>query len=595
MTPIESLQEIYAQKLKTYSSQLNSLESKIRIISYSRLIIAIASVILFYFAIHGSHYLFFALLSLLITFSALVIIHSTLFKKKELMQNYIRINENELKYLSHDFSVFDKGQDFIDFNHPYTYDLDIFGESSLFQSICRTVTYQGRIMLSQTMSQRLLSGSGILSRQVCIKELKDKFDFRQHFQARGLLLKETSADRETLTKWLNEKYSFINQKSLPYMLVLLPLFTILTLMISVIKQEVHILFTLALILNGILYAINGKKIIRLYSLVSRKKMLLDNYSDLMRIVYSERFKSRDLEELRLSLQNGSAQITKLSDYVGWFDQRLNMIAGIVLNGLFLSDLQCCYRIEKWRSRNDKNIIAWLNTLGKADALFSLSNFAYNNPEFILPEFPEGELSMYAEELSHPLIAKSKRIPNDFDLSKGNSIAIITGANMAGKSTFLRTLGINIVLSYTGAPVCAARFKIPVIDMVSSMRVSDSLKDDVSYFYAELQKLKSIRIKIESGQPAFILLDEMLRGTNSKDKQQGSKAFMENLLNFNCLSFLATHDLSLGILEEEHPMKIKNFCFEGLIKDEELFFDYKIKNGVAQNTNASFLMKKLGII
>jgi DNA mismatch repair ATPase MutS len=167
--------------------------------------------------------------------------------------------------------------------------------------------------------------------------------------------------------------------------------------------------------------------------------------------------------------------------------------------------------------------------------------------------------------------------------------------MAGKSTFLRTLGINMVLMYTGAPVCAKVFKIPVIDLVSSMRVSDSLKDDVSYFYAELQKLKMIRTMAESGRPILILLDEMLRGTNSKDKQQGSKAFMEALLNFNCLSLLATHDIMLGKMEEEHPLRIKNFCFEGLIQNDELFFDYKIRNGIAQNTNASFLMRKLGII
>jgi hypothetical protein len=594
MTLIDSLQEIYSQKLKIYSVQLSQLDSKIRVISYSRLIIALTSIIVFYFALNESHYLFFVLLFLIIAFSGLVIIHSTLFKKKELIQNHIRINENELKYLKHDFSSFDKGEDLIDFNHSYTYDLDIFGESSLFQSIDRAVTYQGKIILAQAMSQPLLSQPEILSRQACIKELKDKLDFRQSFQARGLLLKETSADRETLTNWLNEKYYFINQKFLSYLLTVLPLFTMLSLAISVIKQEIHPMLTLALILNGTLYAVKRKKTIRLYSLISKKKLLLENYSDLLKIVYDEKFKSQELEELRLSLQDGSGQIKKLSAYMGWFDQRLNMIAGIVLNGLFLSDLQCCYQIEKWRSQNDKKILTWLNALGKADALFSLSNFAFNNPEFTFPEFRD-ELSIHATELSHPLIAKNKRIPNDFDLSDGNSIAIITGANMAGKSTFLRTLGINIVLSYTGAPVCAARFKIPVIDMVSSMRVSDSLKDDVSYFYAELQKLKSIRMKIESGQPTFILLDEMLRGTNSKDKQQGSKAFMENLLSFHCLSLLATHDLSLGIMEEEYPVKVKNFCFEGLIKDDGLFFDYKIKAGVAQNTNASFLMKKLGII
>jgi hypothetical protein len=595
MTSIDSLQEIYSQKIKEFSTRLNKLESKIRVISYSRLIIAIVSVIIFYFALTENPYLFFGLLFLLTLFSILVIIHSGLFRKKELTENYIKINENELKYLKHDFSSFDKGEDLIDFNHPYTYDLDIFGESSLFQSLCRIVTYQGRVILARTMSQPLLSQSGILSRQACVKELKDKLDFRQHFQANGLLLKETSADNETLTKWLHEQYHFLNQKFLPYILVVLPLFTMVFLLVSVFKQAIHPLFSLSIIVNGIVYGANAKKINALFSLVSKKKLLLESYAHLMKIVYDEKFKTPELEELRLSLQNGSEQIRKLADYTGWFDQRLNFPFNIVLNSLFLFDLQCCYQIEKWRSGNDKNIPAWLNALGNADAISSLSNFAYNNPEFSFPEFSEEKLSIHAKELSHPLIAGKKRIPNDLDLAAGNSVCIVTGANMAGKSTFLRTLGINIVLTYTGAPVCATRLRVPVIGLVSSMRVSDSLKDDVSYFYAELQKLKMIRTMAESGQPILILLDEMLRGTNSKDKQQGSKAFMEALLNFNCLSLLATHDIMLGKMEEEYPLRIKNFCFEGLIQNDELFFDYKIRSGIAQNTNASFLMKKLGII
>jgi len=534
------------------------------------------------------------LLFLIILFSILVHFHTILFAKRTFTQNQIQINENEIKYLNNDYSPFDEGKDFVDFNHPYTYDLDVFGESSLFQSLARVVTYQGRLLLAQLMSQPVLSESEILSRQTCIKELKDKIDFRQHFQATGLLLKETT-EREALTNWIKDKYCFYNQKFLPYFLLAVPLFSIVLLIISAIRLEIQPLLIFAFVINTVLYSLNRKKITALYSLVSKKKLLLESYSDLMKIVHEQEFKTRELEELRLSLQNGSDQIKKLSNYVGWFDLRLNLPVNIIVNSLFLFDLQCCYQIEKWRSINEKNIFIWLNSLGKSDALISLANFAYNNPEFAFPDLSSENLSIDAKELSHPLIAKKKRVPNDFNLGEGNKIAIITGANMAGKSTFLRTLGINIVLSYTGAPACARYFKIPIMDLISSMRISDSLKDDVSYFYAELKRLKVIRKKVESGHPTLILLDEMLRGTNSKDKQQGSKSFMENLLNYNCLSLLATHDLLLGNMEEDHPFKIKNFCFESIIQNDELIFDYKIIPGIAQTTNASFLMKKLGII
>jgi DNA mismatch repair ATPase MutS len=394
---------------------------------------------------------------------------------------------------------------------------------------------------------------------------------------------------------LNEKNNFTNNKLLSYALYITPLIALVFTIVSIIKGEMHPVLSLTILVNWLIYGFNAKKINHLFLLISKKKNLLNNYSNLLKISSSEIFKTPKLENIRTSHEKASTEFKILATIVAWFDQRLNILISPVLNSLFLFDLQCCIRIEKWKIKNQMDVLPWFDSLGEIDVYCCYGNFAYNNPDFELPEFSKDEFIVKTEAVSHPLINRKKRIANDFSLGAQNQIAIITGANMAGKSTFLRTIGINMVLAFTGAPVCARQFKTSVVDIISSMRISDSLKDDVSYFYAELQRLKTIRQKVESGKPILILLDEMLRGTNSKDKQQGSKLFVENLTNFNCLSLVATHDLSLGQLEETYPKKIKNYSFESFLKNNELLFDYQIKEGVAQNTNASFLMKNLGII
>jgi ABC-type multidrug transport system fused ATPase/permease subunit len=592
---IEAIQELYTKRINEFSEKLKAIENKIRIVSYSRVFLALAAVFCFYFALTKSTDYFFMVLLLILVFVSLVFVHTKLFKRRDLLRNLVLINNQELKYLEQDYSSFNPGNEFIDNSHPYTFDLDIFGAGSLYQSLSRNVTYSGRKLLAQTLSENCLSVQEISTKQQSVKELKEKLDFRQKFQATGLMLTESPSDREKFNQWLKEDFYFLKHGILSIIIYLLPALSLIFLIISIIQSEFHAGLALTILFNWIVYGSNLKKITRLYSLVSKKKILLDSYSGLFKIVDEEIFKSPELVEVSASIRNASGQFKKLADYVGWFDQRLNIFVSPVLNSLFLYDLQLSLLIERWRSKNDKHMLVWMNTLGKLDVLCSLGNFHYNNPDFCFPELSDSGLAFKAYGLGHPLIRSNKRVPNDFELGGDHHIAIITGANMAGKSTFLRVVGINIALAYTGAPVCATGFKATMLELMSSMRISDSLKDDVSYFYAELQRLKLIRQKVESGHPTFILLDEMLRGTNSKDKQQGSKAFVENLLEYNCLALVATHDLMLGELHEQYPSKIENFSFESILIDNELRFDYKIRPGIAKNTNASFLMRKLGII
>ncbi|HEY9049565.1 MAG TPA: MutS family DNA mismatch repair protein, partial [Ohtaekwangia sp.] len=260
----------------------------------------------------------------------------------------------------------------------------------------------------------------------------------------------------------------------------------------------------------------------------------------------------------------------------------------------LYDLQCVYRLEKWKVNHADKLPVWLDVITETEVLCSFGTFAFNHPSFQYAGIHDA-LRIEIQELSHPLLPEHERVSNDLLIGNNQSVLIVTGANMAGKSTFLRTIGINLVLALNGAPVCAKEFRCPIIQLRTGMRTADSLKDHQSYFYAELNRLKTIMEELRSDKPLLILLDEILKGTNSTDKQAGSIALVKQLLPHPCLAMIATHDLALGDLEKEHPDRVKNFCFEATIEKDQLSFDYKLKPGLAQKMNATFLMKKMGII
>ncbi|HEU5146044.1 MAG TPA: DNA mismatch repair protein MutS, partial [Chryseosolibacter sp.] len=280
--------------------------------------------------------------------------------------------------------------------------------------------------------------------------------------------------------------------------------------------------------------------------------------------------------------------------VSAFDARLNSMTNLFVNSLLLYDLQCVYRLEKWRSENAGDLMQWIDAVHQTEVLCTLGTFAFNHPNFIFPGI-NTEQRLSGKSLGHPLIDESIRVVNDVHVDASQSIMIITGANMAGKSTFLRSLGINVVLALAGAPVCAKQFECPFIEIRSGMRTADSLKENQSYFYAELDRLKSIMDELRSGKPLLVLLDEILKGTNSTDKQAGSIALVKQLTAYACLALIATHDLALGDLEKAFPGKVVNYSFEPNIENDQLSFDYKLKRGIAQKMNATFLMEKMGII
>ena len=251
------------------------------------------------------------------------------------------------------------------------------------------------------------------------------------------------------------------------------------------------------------------------------------------------------------------------------------------------------RLERWKSKYGKNIKQWIQVIAEFDSYCSMANYSFNNSDFVYPIISD-QTVLDTEELGHPLIPRLKRIHNNFKIEKMGEVDIITGANMAGKSTFLRTIGVNIILAMNGLPVCAKKFHFRLMDVYSGMRTADSLQENESYFYAELKRLRYVIERLKEGTPTFLLLDEILKGTNSIDKAEGSRKFVEHLIKLKATGIVATHDLTLCNLEKDYPNNIENKCFEVEINADKIKFDYKLRAGVTQNMNASLLMKQMGI-
>jgi DNA mismatch repair ATPase MutS len=583
----------YEKRKNTFSQSLAVLRKKINLVSNARLLVAVLILGSIYLSFSQDGFLL-AALALIGLFAILIKNHAKLFDEKTHLENLTRLNEAEEKAATGDFSMLASGAQFIDSHHPYTHDLDIFGEGSLYHFVNRCNTLSGQRQFAQRLSHPLEHAADIVTTQQAVHELAGKTDFRQHFQAAGTAMEEQADDRRQLQAWLKQPAFIYSNPFYRYVLVALPVLTIALIVLSFFIAPLKGWAFLAALSQWIIIGANFKKVNAFHEYISRKKNILRKYAQLLHYFQQEKFQSPLLQKLSADAHEADVKVKSLASLVSGLDARLNIITTLVVNSLFLYDLQYVYRLEKWKEDHADRLNRWLEVVSETEVLISLGTYAFNYDNFVYADVHDA-LSIEIKGLGHPLIDEQERITNDVTLGTRQSVLIVTGANMAGKSTFLRTLGINLVLALNGAPVCAERFTCPVIQLRTGMRTADSLKDHQSYFYAELNRLKTIMDELRSDKPLLILLDEILKGTNSTDKQAGSIALVKQLLPHPCLAIIATHDLVLGELETTHPDKVKNYCFEATIENDQLSFDYKLKPGLAQKMNATFLMKKMGII
>jgi len=585
----------YTDHISILVGKLEVLKRKILLVAIFRLITFIAAAISIYlFFQEGGSILAIAFLLFIIIFVFLIKWNFNLNDEKSLLQKLHFINTNELDLLNDRPNRFANGQQFLS-DERYGNDIDVFGQQSLFHLLNRTTTSHGTHQLAVILQNPLLQKPDIENYQDAIRILAQQTKLRQLLTAYGLLRGEKEGTLHEITAWLMTPNKLHDSGWVRMVRWILPICNIFALLYYWYADN-YIPLSFAIVTSWLCIGIFVKYVSAQHALLGRKQAILEQYASILKIFSGIGCGSSQLlQSLQADAAKAYASIQKLSQLSGLLDQRMNMVVNIFLNSFFVYDLQCLYALENWKLQNKKFFDQWIQCVGNIETLNSLATFAYNNPDYCTPCVLEDGLSIDAVGLAHPLIPSFERIANDIELGRTNKLALVTGSNMSGKTTFLRTVGINLLLAQCGAPVCAISFSFTPMHILTAIRISDSLQLHTSYFMAELMRLQNIIQYLRSGKPAVVLVDEILRGTNSDDKTHGSEEFIKKIISCNCLTLFATHDLSLSLLEKDFPGIVTNCCFESSILNEELSFDYKLRPGIAKNKNASFLMKKMDII
>ena len=587
----------YEERIEQLSASAAKLSLKDRRISLLRLLCLASAVILVsqYFRHAQPIWLIVGGLSL-IAFGLVIKYHTSVRWTLKFIQEQMQVNQNEVDFLQGDLSAFEEGEIFIQHDHPYSFDLDFFGDHSIYHSLNRTATVSGQHKLADTL-QHIVSNEEILERQAAIKELSPQLEWRQTFTSLARMYPDSNESYTELIEWSSQKTLDISRfvKVLTYILPILML-----------SCFVLYLFTSSGLmgnLSGLLFLIN-LGILGSFSRSIKKELvdttkiekILKQYALLLKKIEHHSFEANVLQSLQNQLSHdgkkASLAIHELAILFGRMEHVANVFASPLLNGALLYHVHVLLQLSSWRRTYKSDIKNWLAVIGEMETLLSLANFSYNNPTYVFPKLNQ-EFVIRFEELGHPLIEKEKSVTNSIDFST-HQFFILTGSNMSGKSTFLRTVGVNMVLAGIGAPVVAKSAEVHPLPVDVSMRLSDSLTDSESYFYAEVKRLKFIMEELSNG-PRFVLLDEILRGTNSDDKRNGTIEVIRKIVKKEAYGGIATHDLEVCKTTEEFPNTLINKRFEVEIVNEELVFDYRLRDGICENKSASFIMKKMGVI
>ncbi|MGM8362431.1 MutS-related protein [Flavobacterium sp. ARAG 55.4] len=589
--------DIYKSKVDFFTGELSKINTRYNTVSVLRL----SSIVLLLFAL----YYYFQnqeitlLLAAVLCFTAFVVLmrmHSKLQFKRKITQALFSINQDEIHFLERKTIPFENGEEFQDFQHPYAYDLDIFGNHSLFQHLNRSATFIGK----KTLAKDLLHIAGnhdILDNQQAVKELTQKLDWRQEFLAFAKVTNDSESSYKTLLQW-----STFNSESLPKWLVFFsyvsPLFFVVIFLSYLFTSNLFLLSCLSylFVLNLMVLGRFFKRIQLEIANSDNIDKLIGQYGLLLEKIETEQFVSKSLldlqQKLKFKTENASVHLKKLSELFSRNDAIANLFTATLFNGTFLFNIHVLKALLQWKKEHAAALEDWLIVIGEFEKLNSLANFSYNNPDCVFPEL-NTDYKINFSDLSHPLLNPETRVGNEVAFHP-QSFMILTGSNMSGKSTFLRSLGVNMVLAGIGSVVCASAAHVHPLPVLVSMRLSDSLSDSESYFFAEIKRLKQIMDALEQ-QPAFVLLDEILRGTNSDDKRNGTIEVLKKVIAKKAIGAIATHDIEVCLTTNDYPEILSNNCFEVEIQDNELHFDYRLREGVCRNKSATFLMKKMGVI
>lgn len=589
------LRAYYDQQIQQVNEEYQKLKQKISRIGILRLLLVLGIILLFVWGGLKNPIALGGVVILVLIFLFLLKKHDALFVRRKYCEKKVEILKNELKGIHRDYSNFDNGQEFVDSAHSYSLDLDLFGDHSIFQSVNRTTNRRSKLNLRDKFLHPYTQKDQILEMQNSMRELSSSPDFLFDFLTKG-----DSKDKDFdivayMTNFLKDpifssvfwRFSFLVPLFIIAFLVVLNVVFGFTSSIYIVGYCV--LFLVGMIPMGII----NNKMKKFDQMVESVK----SYVVLLKTVEERNFESEGLKKIKQTLVDDRLKATVAIKKLENLSQQLTLshtlLGVLVLNPFVLWNVIYTLKLQNWFKHHKTDVENWIEGVSSIDALVSLGLFCFNHPNTVYPEV-SGKECVEGTDLSHPMMDPKVCVANDIMIGDTPHFLIVTGANMAGKSTFLRTVSLNLLLAEMGLPVFAKSFCFFPFQLITNLRTSDSLANNESYFFSELKKLKHIIDELESGKKMFIVLDEILKGTNSEDKQKGSMALMKQLLENNGYGIIATHDLILGNLQNEYPKQVKNYRFEGEITNNELYFSYKIKEGVAQNMNACFLMKKMGI-
>ena len=592
---MENRKDIYEKRIEEYSSALKRLKRDYNIISALRLVVSLSILFFIYYAYSIGSISFGIILFLLnsILFLYLAKVHEGIVNKISKREALIDVNKKDILRLEGKWREFnDLGEEYLDNKHPFINDLDIFGKNSLFQWINENGTVYGREKLSHLLKlEELPNKEEILLRQEALKELSKKVDFRHEFIAS---LKDKKGKKEKyLGEWLKE-----NGKSISPLLnifrIIMPVINIgITILVGMNIISWQILLISLVISYGIL-KLGNKEVIKGLNIFEDLKYRIKTYVEALELIEKENFQANIIQGIKSNLdmngKSASKELKSLEKITSWLYDRGNAFY-LLLNCYLLWDYQILSKLEKWKSSNKDEFYKWMISLGDFEALVSLAGFTYNNHGWATPKIND-DYTLKGKNLSHPMLGE-KGVGNSFDINKDKRVILITGSNMSGKSTFLRTVGFNCILAYLGLPVKGESFEVPILKVYTCMRTGDNLEESISSFYAEILRIKIIVEGVKRGEKILFLLDEIFKGTNSLDRHEGAEILINQLLEGNTLGLVSTHDFELCDMEKKDST-IQNYNFREYYEDNKLKFDYILRKGVSQTRNARYLMKMAGI-
>ncbi len=590
------MKQHYKEKIRETEDKISTLSRYDSYLSIARLAGFIVFVTVLIFSIGTGNLILAGItLVLLLIFTQIVLSHLRNQEKLNHEKTRKALLENEIRCLDMGGNAYYDGSFFKDPDHDHTLDMDVFGKKSLFHYINRASTGVGNLVLGKWLSKEYKLAE-IQKRQTAIKELA----------------KDTSWMEELRTNLYNQRISNFEQENLPaihptmkaspwvkYLLMGSYIILTLTILAIAITGANAVLLLIPVFYN---FLLNNRfsrfiKTIRA-QLEGREKVLADYHKTLVTFEnrkFSSEFLVQMQQELKTEDHNATQSIAKLQNLSKKLDYSLSMLVGAFLNLFFSWDLLLCRKISLWFEEHARSTGKWFEVVGKTEALISLATLENNHPTWHYPTFTTSGFSLSAVSLGHPLIPERERVTNDFFLRGREQLTIITGSNMAGKSTFLRTIGVNIILAKAGSVVCAREFALSHFRIMTYLTITDSLTENTSTFYREIKRLKKLLDAAWQNNNILLLLDEMLRGTNSADKAKGSMAITRELIRHNVPAIIATHNLELAYMEKEYPENIENYYFDiSIAPDNKMHFDYKLKHGICNTFNASLLLKEIGI-